>query len=82
MRIAIGNDHRGYGMKLKLAELLTQLGHTATDEGAHGIESCDYPDIASVVARAVSTAFSTYRRAVSYSPRCEYSKPRLLYSRS
>lgn len=55
MQIAIGSDHRGYGMKLKLAELLTELGHSTIDEGTHSTESCDYPDVASTVARKVST---------------------------
>lgn len=56
MRIAIGSDHRGYGMKLKLVDVLAQLGHTVSDEGTHGTESCDYPDISSVVARKVSSS--------------------------
>lgn len=55
MRIAIGSDHRGYGMKLKLAEVLAELGHTVLDEGTHGTESCDYPDAAKGVAREVSS---------------------------
>jgi ribose 5-phosphate isomerase B len=55
MQIAIGSDHRGYGMKLKLAEVLTGLGHTVSDEGTHSTESCDYPDISSAVARKVSS---------------------------
>ncbi|MCA9141556.1 MAG: ribose 5-phosphate isomerase B [Planctomycetales bacterium] len=55
MQIAIGSDHRGYGMKLKLADVLTGLGHTVTDEGTHSTESCDYPDISSAVARKVSS---------------------------
>lgn len=55
MRIAIGSDHRGFNMKLKLTELLTGLGHTITDEGTHSTESCDYPDVSSAVARKVSS---------------------------
>ncbi|MEO8496690.1 MAG: ribose 5-phosphate isomerase B [Planctomycetota bacterium] len=55
MQIAIGSDHRGYGMKLKLAELLTGLGHVVADEGTHSTESCDYPDISSAVAGKVSS---------------------------
>jgi len=45
MQIAIGSDHRGFGMKLKLSEVLNELGHTVMDEGTHSPESCDYPDI-------------------------------------
>ncbi len=54
MRIAIGSDHRGFAVKQKLIELLKQLGHEAVDVGASGSESCDYPDIASVVGQQVS----------------------------
>ncbi|MCA9121646.1 MAG: ribose 5-phosphate isomerase B [Planctomycetaceae bacterium] len=55
MQIAIGSDHRGYSMKLKLADLLTGLGHAVSDEGTHSTESCDYPDISSAVAKKVSS---------------------------
>jgi ribose 5-phosphate isomerase B len=55
MRIAIGSDHRGYGMKLKLAEVLAGLGHTVVDQGTHSADSCDYPDAAKDVAREVSS---------------------------
>lgn len=54
MRIAIGSDHRGYSVKQKLIELLKQLGQEAVDVGTNSSESCDYPDIASVVAGQVS----------------------------
>ncbi len=53
MKIAIGCDHRGFGVKGKLVELITRLGHEVTDCGAYGPESCDYPDIATVVGRKV-----------------------------
>jgi len=55
MQIAIGSDHRGFGMKLKLSEVLSELGHAVTDEGTHSPESCDYPDISKAVARKVSS---------------------------
>ena len=53
MRIAIGSDHRGFAVKQKLIELLKRLGHEVLDDGAHGAESCDYPDIASIVGQQV-----------------------------
>ncbi len=53
MRIAIGCDHRGFGVKTKLIELVTKFGHEVTDAGANSAESCDYPDIAAVVGRLV-----------------------------
>jgi len=54
MRIAIGSDHRGFAVKQKLIELLKRLGHEVLDDGANGPESCDYPDIASIVGQQVS----------------------------
>ena len=54
MRIAIGSDHRGFAVKQKLIELLKQLGQEVDDVGASCAESCDYPDIASVVGGKVS----------------------------
>lgn len=55
MRIAIGSDHRGFGAKSKLVELLKRLGQEVVDAGPHTAESVDYPDIASVVAGQVSS---------------------------
>jgi ribose 5-phosphate isomerase B len=54
MRVAVGSDHRGVHVKAKLLELLSRLGHTAEDVGASTAESCDYPDLAAIVARKVS----------------------------
>jgi ribose 5-phosphate isomerase B len=55
MKIAIGCDHRGFGVKTKLMELVARLGHEVTDAGSFSTDSCDYPDIAAAVARKVST---------------------------
>ena len=55
MKIAVGSDHRGFHVKIKIVELLRQLGHEVEDHGAHGAEGVDYPDIASTVAERVST---------------------------
>ena len=54
MRIAIGSDHRGYHVKKKVIELVTRLGHEVSDEGAHGAESVDYPDVAAIIGRKVT----------------------------
>jgi ribose 5-phosphate isomerase B len=54
MRIAIGSDHRGFGVKQKVIELLKQLSQDVTDVGTHGTEAVDYPDVASVVGGQVS----------------------------
>jgi ribose 5-phosphate isomerase B len=55
MKIAVGNDHRGLGVKMRLVGLLTELGHEVTDLGANSPASSDYPDYAIVVAEAVSS---------------------------
>ena len=54
MRIAIGSDHRGRAARVQLIVLLERLGHEVQDEGCHGPEAVDYPDIAALVAMAVS----------------------------
>ena len=56
MRIAIGVDHGGYGLKHRIVELLEGLGHQVQDAGAHALEpSDDYPDFAKAVAERVAT---------------------------
>ncbi len=54
MRIAIGSDHAGFGLKGEIIELLRGLGHECRDFGTHSQESCDYPDYARAVAEAVA----------------------------
>jgi ribose 5-phosphate isomerase B len=54
MRIAVGNDHRGVAVKQRVVNLLKELGHAVTDHGTDGAASCDYPDFAFVVAKAVA----------------------------
>jgi ribose 5-phosphate isomerase B len=54
MRVAVGSDHRGVHVKAKVVELLARLGHSAEDVGTSTVESCDYPDVAALVARKVS----------------------------
>lgn len=53
MRIAIAGDHRGFELKKRLVASLTKLSHDVVDMGTHVQESCDYPDLAFVVAEAV-----------------------------
>ena len=54
MRIAIGSDHRGFHIKLKVVELVERLGHEVIDAGPTDASSVDYPDIAAIVAQKVS----------------------------
>ena len=53
MRIAIGNDHRGFTLKQDILKLLTEKGYECKDLGCFCEESVDYPDIAVQVAEAV-----------------------------
>ncbi len=54
MRIAAGADHRGYALKQKIIDHLTQEGHEVTDMGATSPERCDFPDFAFPVAQSVA----------------------------
>ncbi len=54
MRIAIGADHAGFALKELLREELAALQDEVTDFGTDSEESCDYPDIAIPLARAVA----------------------------
>ena len=55
MNIAVGNDHRGVGVKQRLQDMLRGLGHTVTDYGATSAASADYPDYAIPVAESVAS---------------------------
>lgn len=54
MRIALGADHRGFALKERLKRRLVEAGHKVEDFGPDSAESCDYPDFACRVARAVA----------------------------
>jgi len=49
MRIALGSDHAGFGLKEHVAVWLAGAGHEVFDVGTHDGKSCDYPDIAAAV---------------------------------
>ena len=53
MRIAIGADHAGYGLKEDVKGYLKERGHEVEDLGTHSEETTDYPPICAAVARAV-----------------------------
>ena len=55
MKIAIGADHAGLGLKNQLRDILRSDGHQVDDAGTHTPESADYPDYAGAVARAVAS---------------------------
>jgi RpiB/LacA/LacB family sugar-phosphate isomerase len=52
-KVAIGCDHGGLEMKMKLIPVIEGLGYTCIDCGCDSIESVDYPDYAHDVARRV-----------------------------
>ncbi len=54
MKIAAGSDHAGLALKRQLLERLRAQGHEVNDLGTHDTQSCDYPDYAALVARAVA----------------------------
>ena len=53
MTIAIGSDHGGYDLKETVKTYLNEIGVEFKDFGTYTTESCDYPDIAKIVAKAV-----------------------------
>ena len=53
MRIAVGNNHRGYRAKLDLLSVLKTLGHQVEDFGCHDTSFIEYPDVACPLAEAV-----------------------------
>jgi ribose 5-phosphate isomerase B len=55
MKILVGSDHAGYGLKEKLIPYLKELGYEVEDKGAYEYnEEDDYPDFIIPVAREVS----------------------------
>jgi len=53
MKIAIGNDHAAPSMKFELIRHLEAQGHEVINFGTDDDASCDYPDFAEKVAKAV-----------------------------
>ena len=56
MKVHIGSDHAGFRVKEGLKEKLVEWGHEVVDVGTGSEESCDYPDFAKKVAKAVGSA--------------------------
>jgi ribose 5-phosphate isomerase B len=53
MKIAIGNDHRGFEAKRRLIPFMQRLGHEVLDMGSVSAESTDYPDFAFLVGEGI-----------------------------
>ena len=45
MRLALGNDHAGLGLKPFVLRLLEELGHDVLDVGTDTEEPVDFPDV-------------------------------------
>jgi len=60
MRIAIGCDHRGVGLKDTVIGLLGRAGHSYLDFGSNGEGPVDYPDVAEEAAAAVARGDCEY----------------------
>jgi ribose 5-phosphate isomerase B len=54
MKIVLGSDHVGFSYKKKIVDFLkSEKSHLLKDFGTHSEESCDYPDVAHCVTKAV-----------------------------
>ncbi|MFH1387339.1 MAG: ribose 5-phosphate isomerase B [bacterium] len=54
MKIAIGSDHGGFKLKKEIIKYLAKKKIEYKDYGTYSEESCDYPDFAFPVAKAVA----------------------------
>lgn len=54
MKVIIGCDHAGFSLKVKVGDLLENLGHTVEDAGCHSEDSVDYPVYGKAVASGVA----------------------------
>lgn len=54
MKIGIGADHRGFGLKSKIIDFLKKKDYEVIDYGTNSEESVDYPNIAIKCAQDVS----------------------------
>jgi ribose 5-phosphate isomerase B len=55
MKVVIACDHRGFEPKRRVLPYLKKMGHEITDLGCDSTVSCDYPDLAVPVGRAVAS---------------------------
>jgi ribose 5-phosphate isomerase B len=53
MKIAIGTDHAGYGIKQAIIEAVEEAGHEAIDLGVDEPTRVDYPDYGQMVGEAI-----------------------------
>ncbi len=56
MRIAMGSDHAGFGLKEQIKRFVQDQGHQVRDYGTHDAAPVDYPDFAEKVGLALKKA--------------------------
>lgn len=54
--IAIGCDHGGFNLKNAIMKKLEEMGYDYKDFGTYSTDSCDYPDIAKEVCKAITSS--------------------------
>lgn len=64
LRIALASDHAGYNLKLSVIDYLNKAGATFYDFGCPSTESCDYPDFAHPMAKAIEQGEYDYGIAI------------------
>ncbi len=64
LRIALASDHAGYNLKKHLERYLLDKGAFVNDFGCHGTDSCDYPDFAHPMAKAVESGLYDFGIAI------------------
>ena len=52
--IALGSDHGGYDLKIKIIKYLEDKGYECKDYGCYDKNSCDYPEFGKAAAKAVA----------------------------
>jgi len=55
MKISMGCDHGGFGLKETIKAYLTEQGHEVKDFGCYNTDSCDYPELGAAAAKAVAS---------------------------
>lgn len=60
MKIAMGSDHGGFNLRLKIKAHLESKGYDIVDFGTDGSASVDYPDYALKVATAITSGECEY----------------------
>lgn len=53
MKIAVGSDHAGYDLKVKLLDQIRALGHEVVDFGSYDPNPVDFPDIAKPLTESI-----------------------------